>query len=401
MNEAASAKLTTWVAEAGLAGLSELEILAGFSDRLAAAGIPISRSLIVVDTLHPIVEGHVFRWRRDGQEIASEAYGRDYDAEAWARSPFFHLSQSQAHSLRRRLTAEAAAEFSFLNEFIATGHTDYVAVIDRFGKGDVFGALDCVYSSWMTAAPDGFKDSEVAAIERLSPLLALAIKSLSLARISRTLVETYLGRATGRRVLDGRIVRGHADRIEAVLWFSDLRGYTRISDTSEPEQIIPFLNDYADSIVTAIHENGGEVLKFIGDGVLAVFPAEPAKPGCESAVAAAKTARLSIADLNARRRADGLPATDMYLGLHLGSAFYGNIGSTDRLDFTVVGPAVNEVSRVAAMARSVDQPVLMSAAFAGTIDPDGKRFVSVGRYALRGVGRPQELYTLDPDVDGL
>jgi adenylate cyclase len=255
--------------------------------------------------------------------------------------------------------------------------------------------MDCLYSYWTTDRAEGFSDADVAALKRLTPFLGLAIKSASLGRIAGTLVETYLGRDAGRRVLSGRIARGVADRIEAVLWFSDLRNYTRISDTSEPEQIIPLLNDYADAVVSAIHEHSGDVLKLIGDGVLAIFPAGGRDEACASALEAARLARGAVAALNDDRSAQGLPTTDMYLGLHFGEVFYGNIGSKERLDFTVVGPAVNEVSRIAAMCRSVDQPVLLSEAFIAHIAEDRRPFVSVGRYALRGVGRPQELFTLD------
>jgi adenylate cyclase len=212
------------------------------------------------------------------------------------------------------------------------------------------------------------------------------------------LVETYLGRDAGRRVLSGRIARGVADRIEAVLWFSDLRGYTRITDTAAPEQVIPLLNDYADAIISAIHQNGGDVLKLIGDGALAIFTADHRTDACRAALAAAGAARDGIAALNQRRLGQGLPITDMYLGLHVGEVFYGNIGSEDRLDFTVIGPAVNEVSRITAMCRSVDQPVLLSSAFASAAGA-ARSFVSVGRYALRGVELPQELFTLDRTVN--
>ena len=185
------------------------------------------------------------------------------------------------------------------------------------------------------------------------------------------------------------------DRIKTVLWFSDLRNYTRIADTSPPEEIIPLLNDYAEAIVSSIHEHSGDVLKLIGDGVLAIFPAEERNRACAAALAAAGAAQEAVAALNARRFEKGLPATEMYLGLHIGEVFYGNIGSKERLDFTVVGPAVNEVSRIAAMCRSVDQPILVSAAFAESCAEQQRAFASVGRFALRGVGKPQELFTLD------
>ena len=209
-------------------------------------------------------------------------------------------------------------------------------------------------------------------------------------------METYLGRDAGQRVLSGRIVRGIADKIDAAVWFSDLRGFTRITDTA-PEQVIPLLNDYSDAIVSAIHEHGGDVLKLIGDGTLAIFTAEDRTRACDAALSAAIAARNGIVELNKCRVADGKPITDMYLGLHVGKVFYGNVGSRERLDFTVIGPAVNEASRIAAMCRSVDQSVLMSSAFAN-VEGIKRRLVSVGRYALRGVTRPQELFTFDPDA---
>src|SRR6202023_3576316 len=161
---------------------------------------------------------------------------------------------------------------------------------NRFAAEGIIGDMDCVYSSWTTDAANGFSDGDIAALQRLMPFLALAIKSASLGRIAETLVETYLGRDAGRRVLRGRIARGVADRIKTVLWFSDLRNYTRISDSAPPEEIIPLLNDYADAIVSAIHEHSGDVLKLIGDGVLAIFPAEDRARACAAALAAAHEA---------------------------------------------------------------------------------------------------------------
>jgi adenylate cyclase len=279
---------------------------------------------------------------------------------------------------------------------LAAGMTDYVAIISRFAPEGVIGEMDGVYSSWATGARGGFSDGQIAKLKLIVPSLALAIKSVSLARMTRTLMETYLGRDAGQRVLSGRIVRGIAERIDAVVWFSDLRGFTRITDTA-PEHVIPLLNDYSDVIVSAIHDHGGDVLKLIGDGTLAIFTGENRTYACNEALSAAIAARRGIAELKKTRTADDKPVTDMYLGLHVGQVFYGNVGSRERLDFTVLGPAVNEASRIAAMCRSVDQPILMSAAFADVGDIK-HRLVSVGRYALRGVSHPQELFTLDRDA---
>jgi adenylate cyclase len=261
----------------------------------------------------------------------------------------------------------------------------------------VIGEMDCVYSSWATDAEQGFDDGAVAVLQRLAPFLKLAIKSAALARMAGTLAETYLGRDPGRRVMSGRIARGVAEKIGAVLWYSDLHGYTHISDTAPPEQIIPLLNDYADVVVSAVHERGGDVLKLVGDGTLAIFTGEDRGSACLAALAAAAQVRNGAAKLNRRRAAAGLPTSEVYLALHVGDVFYGNVGSKDRLDFTVIGPAVNEVSRILAMSRSVERDILLSESFAGALDAaTRRRLVSVGRYALRGVAQPQELFTPEP-----
>ncbi len=401
MTEAEIVALSTWITEAGLKGRAETALLEGFVERAIARGLPLTRIILLMDTLHPIHEGRAYRWDRDKAKAEVIEYGSSSEGDAaqrWRSSPFFRMLERGEASLRRRINAESEAEFPSLAELRAAGLTDYVAMIRRFAADGVIGEMDCFYASWMTDRPEGFADGDIEALERLTPFLGLAIKSASLGRIAETLVETYLGRDAGRRVLQGRIARGVADRIKTVLWFSDLRNYTRISDNADPEQIIPLLNDYADAVVTAVHRHSGDVLKLIGDGVLAIFPAEDRARACAAALDAAQEAREAVSALNGRRLAEGLPSTDMYLGLHLGVVFYGNIGSMERLDFTVVGPAVNEVARIAAMCRSVDQPVLISSAFADSVAGDRRRFASVGRYALRGVGKPQELFTLDAEA---
>jgi len=410
MNEKRLSELPAWLTQAGLAGAPETDIVFGFCERCVAAGIPLARAHVFIDTLHPVHEGRLFRWGYGPEEAVVHEYGRtslggldpsspvpldEQASQVWQRSPFYAMLNTNTSLLRRRLRAETLDEFSMLPDWHAAGMTEYVAHITSFGAAGVIGEMDAVYSSWGTTVPEGFSDSQIAALEQVVPYLALAIKSVSLTRMARTLMETYLGRDAGQRVLGGRIVRGVAERIDAVVWFSDLRGFTRITDTA-PEQVIPLLNDYADVIVSAIHNHGGDVLKLIGDGTLAIFTAEDRMHACNAALSAALAARQGVAELKNRRAAEGRPVTDMYLGLHVGNVFYGNVGSRERLDFTVLGPAVNEASRIAAMCRSVDQPVLMSAAFADVGDIRS-RLISVGRYALRGVSHPQELFTLDPE----
>ncbi len=402
MDAARVASIGRWVTEAGLAGAAELELLRGFCDRLVAAGLSVAGVNILIDTLHPIHEGRVFRWRRDREEVDPIIeYGRtDVEgaaAENWRRSTYYHLLVSGEDMLRRRIGPGHIADFSILDDLRAEGRTDYVAFIHRFAADGIIGAMDAVYSSWTTDMESGFTDGHLEALRELMPSLALAMKCASFVRIARTLAETYLGRDAGRLVLSGRIARGVTDRIQAVLWYSDLRGFTRITETADPEQIIPFLNDYAEAIISSIHEAGGDVLKLIGDGTLAIFNATDRAQACRCALRAGELMRAQILELNRERSSRNLPVTNAYLGLHIGEVFFGNIGSQDRLDFTVVGPAVNEVSRIAALCRSVERDVLISSAFfSAAMESDQAGLVSVGRYALRGVNRPQELFTLEP-----
>ena len=399
MEESKFAALAQWITGVGLAGDSETAMMTGFCERAVAAGLPVAHAIMIIDTLHPVHEGRAVRWyRAKEKETELVEYGRTNEGEAaatWHASPFYRLLQSGEKFSRHDVRAEAEAGSAYFKDRAEEGLTEAILVINRFSAEGIIGEMYCVYSSWGTDRPDGFSDADLSALRRMLPFLALAMKCAALGRIAGTLVETYLGRDAGRMVLSGRIARGVADRIGAALWFSDLRGYTRISDTAPPEQVIPLLNDYADAVVSAIHARGGDVLKLIGDGVLAIFRSEDGALACRAAVAAAKAAAARIEELNRRREAERLPTTHMYVGLHIGEVFFGNIGSKDRLDFTVVGPAVNETSRIAAMCRSADQPLLMSAAFADALGhPDW--VVSVGRFALRGVGRAQELFTLDP-----
>jgi adenylate cyclase len=402
MDEAAFNALSAWVTDAGLIGRSESELMAGFCRRVAEAGVPLARALVILDTLHPIYEGRAFLWRVDRPETAEVVeYGRTNEGEAaenWRRSVFFHLLQSGERMLRRRLVAGEPVDFLSFKQARDEGMTDYLALVHRFAAEGVIGEMDCVYSSWATDGADGFDNADVVALQRLAPFLNLAVKSAALARMAGTLAETYLGRDPGRKVMSGHIVQGVAEKIGAVLWLSDLHSYTHISESVAPQQIIPFLNDYTDVVVSAVHGHGGDVLKLIGDGTLAIFAGDDREQACLSALAAAARLRIEVDKLTRTRSEAGLPTTQVYLALNIGDVFYGNVGSKDRLDFTVIGPAVNEVSRILAMSRSVEQDVLLSSAFVAALGREVRdRLVSVGRYALRGVAQPQELFTLEPD----
>jgi adenylate cyclase len=297
--------------------------------------------------------------------------------------------------MRRRLATGAGSnEFPLLAELAAEGATDYWARIIMFDDRGRIGDTRGLATSWATREPGGFGTRDLALIEATLPALALAYKATLAIETARVLVTTYVGHEAAERILRGEIDRGQVRTVPTVLWFSDLIGFTRIADTLPRAQLLDLLNAYAECLVGVVHAHGGEVLKFMGDGILAVFSGARAE-ACRRALDAAEAARAAVARLNRERTAAGLPVTGFTLALHEGEVLSGNVGSRDRLDFTVIGPAVNELSRIQAMSRSLDQPVLVSARFAAACGDQRARLVSVGRYALRGVGRPQELFTLD------
>jgi adenylate cyclase len=395
--------LINWLVSQGLTGLPENDLIRGFCERCRGGGLDLSRGLVFIDTLHPIFEGRGFRWNdTETNESDSFEYGSTSAGDAaqnWRRSTFYHMLENGHDELRIDLADCASLDFSMIDDLAAKGHRHFVAFVHRFGESGTIGEMDCVYSYWLTRRPDGFSEHALSALRDLVPVLGLAIKSAAQVEIARTLGRVYLGRDASEQVLRGRISRGVTERINAVLWFSDLRGSTAINENLTPDEIIPFLNDYAQAAIDAIHDEGGDVLKLIGDGVLAMFTNQDMTLARRAALRAEHRFRSNMAALNARRAAEDRPITSAYVGLHVGEVFYGNIGSEDRLDFTVVGPAVNEVSRIASMCRSVDRELLASAEFRTGLDAAGRGYlVSTGRFALRGIGRAQDLYTLDPDI---
>lgn len=396
MDRSALLELQKSLVADALAGTEEGALVHGMCDRLVAHGVPLWRTMAAMDELHPLVEGRVVTWRRGEENTAMRAYERAEWAgrqDEWLRSPLYRLHADRELRLRRRRGDNyRQGEFSIVDELFAKGACDYVAYRQPYADAALSGDTDCLFMSCASDRREGFSDAHLAALDSLLPTLALALRSRSVARSARNLVTTYLGRDAGQRVLQGQIERGKPERVRAVLWFSDLAGFTRIAD-SAPEQIVPLLNDYADCQVGAIHAHGGQVLKFVGDGILAIFPIDDMTAACRRALDAAAKSLGKLVALNQRRTAAGLPTTRFYLALHVGEVLYGNIGSPDRLDFTVVGPAVNEVNRIEAMCKSLDRDVLLSADFAKA--SGGAGLVSVGRYALRGVARAQELFTLD------
>jgi adenylate cyclase len=282
-----------------------------------------------------------------------------------------------------------------LDKFQDQGVTDYLAFSVRVGETLRLGKGEGITASWTTDVPDGFPNTQVELLAEIMPALTLAFMLRTTHRDARTLLTTYLGRHAADRVLAGNIVRGRAEPIRAVVWFSDLVGFTRISDNASADQVLALLNDYAQVQVEEIEAHGGHVLKFMGDGILAIFPDDDRTIACTSALDAAASMRQRIAALNVRRAVSDLPVTDTHLALHAGELLYGNLGGSRRLDFTVLGSTVNVAARIEALCASLDQPVIVSWAFAEAAGEARRRLVSLGRYAMKGIARPQELFTLD------
>ncbi|WP_200341008.1 adenylate/guanylate cyclase domain-containing protein [Rhodovibrio sodomensis] len=399
--------LLRWLAEAAETGTSEEHILAGACDRLRRAAVPVDRAFAGIELIHPLLDGQLYRWdSREGTVSRHDLDRFDDDQAEWEVSPLAQLHETGSPELRRRVgTNYVEGEFPVVDEAVADGVRDYVAFMLRRQGPHILGENDMTFLTFATRAADGFSE---AALDRLRASVAAISGAMRLAtgpRMTYALMETYLGRNAGRRVLRGGIVRGAAEEIQAVLWLSDLHGFTKIADEVDPDQVVPLLNAYAEAQVAAVERYGGEVLKFMGDGLLAIFPidggtgAGDADRACAAALDAAEDTFATIGELNRARDRRGEVTTTLYLGLHVGRVYYGNIGSPERLDFTVVGPAVNEASRIADMAKAVDKDAVVSSAFVDAGPGSRDRLVSLGRHALRGVRRPQELFTLDPKLD--
>lgn len=383
----------------GLRGAGTETLLVDFGERLMAAGVSLMRANLSQTTLHPTIAGYDYEWWIDEGEatISDWQRGRALTEADYAKFPFVYMYQNQLPTLRVKVhETNEPSPFPLINRLRERGGTDYFAIETKFEAAHDSGAFTGFRTSWATGQPGGFKDTDIDTISALLPSLGLAIKATSTYRVAKSLMETYLGADAGNRVLNGEIVRGSVDTIRAVVFSADLQGFTRISEELEGEDLIGLLSAYFECIVDCLEAQGGEVLKFMGDGILAIFRLEDGEDGCKAALDAAENALKAVRELSTAREAEGKTATRAYMGLHKGDVLYGNIGSADRLDFTVVGPAVNETARIEAMCRSVERDLVISSAFRDGAKGDSRdRLVSLGRYALRGISRPQELFTLD------
>ena len=377
--------LFNWLVDGAPGATSSQEVIAGVGNGLNDAGVPVERFSAFVRTLHPHVMGRAFHWE-PGQEVkVNEA------SYAFLQTPTFRNSTVAAVYesglvLRRKLEDPAAPrDYPVLNELASAGFTDYVGVPLRFTSGQVHAC------SYATRRPGGYTEDQLAAILHVSRPLSRLAEILALRRTAVNFLNTYVGRNAGERIISGKIVRGDTDSIRAVIWFSDLRGFTALAGSVEPVILIGVLNDLFDCQVPAIERHGGEVLKFMGDGLLAIFPmtGQEAGPLCDAALAAAEEAYEALGQWNDKRRGAGDAPIRFGLALHVGDVAYGNIGGANRLDFTCIGPAVNLASRLEGLTGKLELPVLASADFARASSRPMRR---VGAFELKGVNGAQEVF---------
>ncbi|HZA67497.1 MAG TPA: adenylate/guanylate cyclase domain-containing protein [Geminicoccaceae bacterium] len=388
--------ITDWIVRQGLLRVDFATLLEGFCERMVEIGVPISRGYISARTLHPTVRGTGCSWRA-GEGTRSELYiYQDIESEDYKRSPFRHMLARRQLRMRLRLADMTAVDFPLVERLRRDGGTDYLAHIVGFGidgREEKTGVL----ASWTTKDPRGFSSRNLALLDHMMPRLALALSARLGFEITVNLLDTYVGPEAGRRILNGEIRRGMLQVISAVIFYADLRGFTSLVDNHGREEMVAILNDYFDCVVPVVGAHGGQVLKFLGDGLLATFPLEDhcAAAACEHALDAAAESLRCVRELNDARAATGRPTMELDLVLHLGDLVYGNVGGADRLDFTVVGPAVNEASRIEALCAQHGLNLLVSEAFARGATRSADRLVSIGRFMLRGVRSAQSIYTLD------
>ncbi len=377
----AAVSITSHLLDASIRGLGLEDTLASLAARLHEAGVPVRRMRTSVTTKHPELFVLAVTWHAERGTHVRDGKRELLSAPTFLESPVAKVREG-APRIRCRLTGpDADLSYAIARELAAEGLTDYVVFPLIFGTGER------TYISFATDAVGGFSADHLGLLEALLPVLSVRVEVESASYALSSLLQVYLGHNAALRVLQGAFLRGSGQPIHAAVWFCDMRGFTSLADRLPPAEVVTILDRFFDSVAGPIAPHGGEVLKFIGDAVLAIFPvqADGAGAACERALAAAHAA---VAGVRAQSLA-GHPV-DLGIGLHVGEVMYGNIGAPNRLDFTVIGAVVNEVCRVESLCRTLASPILMTSAFAALCDHS--RVESRGVRSLKGVAAPQEIF---------
>ncbi|HJZ19997.1 MAG TPA: adenylate/guanylate cyclase domain-containing protein, partial [Bradyrhizobium sp.] len=387
MNVVDLQELTGWLIDGARSSSDTSQRFARICERLTEAGLPLWRVGIFVRTLHPDILGVNFIWR-PGTEVVFGSVGHDMlDSPEFRNSPLAFVFHEQ-REVRHRLDDPETVAVPFFDDMRAEGVTDYIALPLFFMDGTVNA------SSWTTKRPDGFSDDELATLRAIVTPLARIIEIISLIRKASNLLDTYVGNRAGERILGGQIRRGHHETMHAAIWLSDLRGFTALSDRLPAETVVDILNLYFDCQVASIRAHGGEVLKYMGDGLLAVFPIDEyvgdAPQVCSRVLEAARESRASVAGLQ-YPVGDAVEHFRFGVALHVGHILYGNIGGGNRLDFTCIGPAVNLAARLEKIAGKLHRIVVASERFA-SVCTDG--WTDLGEFPIAGFSKVERVYGL-------
>jgi len=396
-----------WLAQAGLRNMPLRELVDGFGRRLNEAGLQVERMFVGMNTLHPMVRARSLIWN-SGEGVARQfEFGHaDIGSAQIQESPFAAMLRDGIAELRQPLDrADVLPGVPVFDELRGAGMTEWRGWVLPFGEltpqvgspteADHAERLWLVFSA-ATDRPGGFSDQGVALLREVLPVFALAVKATTLRGVGHGLLAAYLGNDPASRILAGTVLRGEVQSVEAVVLFTDLRGFTALADTMPGRELIALLDDYFNCMVEPVVAREGEVLKFMGDGMLAAFAVVLGDRAevCAAALSAAEEVLARVEALNVDRRGAGQRATSLDVSLHIGHVLYGNVGSDTRLDFTVIGPAVNEASRIEALCEPLGQALLVSRAFAEAATASRDRLVSLGRHRLRGVREETELFGL-------
>lgn len=402
-----SRSLTDWLAHAGLRNMPLEEIVDGLGRRLNEAGLPVERMFVGMNTLHPMVRARSLIWDRAAPEITHFEFSHaGIDVPTVRESPFEPMLREGVNEQRRDLTDPAMVRgVPVFEELHAAGMTEWLGRIFPMGElvPQVGWTVEAEHAerlalvcSLTTGRPGGYTEADMAVLKQVLPVFAVAVKAMTMRALGQGLLAAYLGDDPAARVFAGTVQRGEVQGVEAVLFYTDLRGFTAIADTTPGKELIALLDECFECMAAPVARHGGEVLKFMGDGLLAAFAVRPAGRAevCAAALDAATEALALIEALNGRRRAAGQQTAGLDLSLHIGTVQYGNVGTAARLDFTVIGPAVNEASRIEKLCEPLGQSLLVSQAFAEAATQSRERLVSLGRHKLRGVREETKLFGL-------
>ena len=381
-------EVLSWLLTKGRQIEPTTDLIGELFERLVEAGAPLIRVRIFLLTLHPLVRDFSFTWYRGRSTEMGRAHHGIEDTASYIGSPWEHVF-STGQSFRRRLDdLQDIRDHAALHDFKGLGGTDYYALPLRFGSRTIGAAGFVVDDS------KGLSDTDLTKLEILVEVLTPILQVTALHGMAQTLLDTYVGHRTGERVWNGQIKRGDAETIEAAICFSDLRNFTALSESRPADEMISTLNTYFEYLTAATTAHGGEVLKFIGDAVLTIFPTSThasIESASESAVEAAVDTFAGLDTVNIHRRRDGLVPISFGIALHQGTVIYGNVGAPERLDFTVMGSAVNRTARLEAMTKTLGHSLLMSAEFTNCIS---RPVCSLGHHQMSGVAETQEIFTL-------